>query len=80
MGDKIDNIPGVDGIGEKRAIALAKQGDLEHLFENAATLSPKVVREALSKPEVPNTAHKCCFHSSLITAPISTLTLLTFSL
>lgn len=51
MGDASDNVPGVKGIGEKRAIALAKQGDLEFLLDNAATLAPKAVREALSSEE-----------------------------
>ncbi len=35
MGDSIDNIPGVAGVGEKTAIALIQEfGDLETLYEN----------------------------------------------
>lgn len=35
MGDKSDNIPGVDGIGEKRALDfIRKYGSIENLYDN----------------------------------------------
>ncbi len=39
MGDKIDNIPGCPGVGEKTAVKLIQEyGDVEHLLENTDTL------------------------------------------
>src|SRR5881394_2094950 len=48
MGDSIDNIKGVPGIGEKGARDLiATHGSLDTLLENAASLTQKKYREAL---------------------------------
>src|SRR5204862_838865 len=48
MGDSIDNIKGVPGIGEKGARDLiATHGSLDRLLENAASLPQKKYREAL---------------------------------
>jgi DNA polymerase-1 len=48
MGDSIDNIKGVPGIGEKGARDLiATHGSLDKLLENAASLTQKKYREAL---------------------------------
>jgi DNA polymerase I-like protein with 3'-5' exonuclease and polymerase domains/5'-3' exonuclease len=48
MGDSIDNIPGVPGIGEKTAVKLINQfGSVERLFENL-TLVPGKIRETLA--------------------------------
>ncbi|MGE5243655.1 MAG: DNA polymerase I [Betaproteobacteria bacterium] len=49
MGDTIDNIRGVPGIGEKGARELvAKYGDLENLIAHAAEIPQKRYREALA--------------------------------
>jgi DNA polymerase-1 len=48
MGDSIDNIKGVPGIGEKGARDLiARYGSLDQLLTNAASLTQKKYREAL---------------------------------
>jgi len=48
MGDSIDNIPGVPGIGEKTAVKLISQfGGVSRLYENL-TLVPGKLREALA--------------------------------
>ncbi|HEX2224699.1 MAG TPA: DNA polymerase I [Thermoanaerobaculia bacterium] len=48
MGDSIDNIPGVPGIGEKGAKTLIKEhGSLEDLLANAEKISRKAYREGL---------------------------------
>ena len=48
MGDSIDNIPGVPGVGEKTAVKLISQfGSVERLYENL-TLVPGKVRETLA--------------------------------
>lgn len=47
MGDAVDNIPGVKGIGEKTAIALIQQfGSLENLFEHLDELEKTKLRGA----------------------------------
>jgi DNA polymerase-1 len=47
MGDSIDNIPGVKGVGEKTAVKLVSQfGSVERLYENL-TLVPGKLRETL---------------------------------
>ncbi|MBI4637804.1 MAG: DNA polymerase I, partial [Candidatus Rokubacteria bacterium] len=48
MGDAIDNIPGVRGVGEKTAVKLIGQfGSVERLYENL-TLVPGKLRETLA--------------------------------
>lgn len=48
MGDKSDNIPGVDGIGEKKAIKFIKEyGSMENLYANLNSISGKKTRESL---------------------------------
>jgi DNA polymerase-1 len=48
MGDSIDNIPGVPGIGEKGAKTLVKEyGSLEDLLARAGEISRKAYREGL---------------------------------
>jgi DNA polymerase-1 len=48
MGDSIDNIPGVPGIGEKGARALVREyGSLEELLARAAEVPRKAYREGL---------------------------------
>jgi len=50
MGDSIDNIPGVPGIGEKGAKSLIKEhGSLEALLEHAGEISRKAYREGLEQ-------------------------------
>jgi DNA polymerase I len=50
MGDSIDNIPGVPGIGEKGAKALIKEyGSLEELLARAGEVSRKAYREGLTE-------------------------------
>ncbi len=50
MGDQIDNIPGVPGIGEKTAINLINEfGSLENLYENIDKVKRKNVRENLKR-------------------------------
>ena len=51
MGDSIDNIKGVPGIGEKGARDLiAQYGSLEELLAHAAEVSNKRYREGLLEP------------------------------
>ena len=48
MGDTIDNIPGVPGVGEKTAVKLISQfGSVERLYENLTLVQGKV-RETLA--------------------------------
>lgn len=48
-GDRIDNIPGVKGIGEVSAKQLIKEyGDLESIFKNADKISSARIRKALA--------------------------------
>ncbi len=45
VGDKVDNIPGVAGVGEKTASALiSKYGDLDGVYGNLEELRPSVAR------------------------------------
>src|SRR3954467_7675500 len=47
-GDKIDNIPGVPGVGEKTAASLLKEyGNLENVLANAASVKKPKLRENL---------------------------------
>ncbi|TFZ40002.1 DNA polymerase I [Soehngenia longivitae] len=49
MGDKSDNIPGIDGIGEKTALKLVQQyGSIENVFNNINEIKGKL-REKLSE-------------------------------
>ena len=48
MGDSADNIPGVDGVGEKTAVKLLKKyGSLESALENADNITNKRVHNGL---------------------------------
>jgi DNA polymerase-1 len=50
MGDAVDNVPGVPGIGEKGAKTLiAEYGSVENLLENAEKLTRKAYREGLTQ-------------------------------
>ena len=52
MGDKSDNIPGVDGIGEKRALEfIRKYGSIENLYDNLDEISGKKTKESLENNE-----------------------------
>ncbi|MCY3826829.1 MAG: DNA polymerase I [Candidatus Dadabacteria bacterium] len=45
VGDKVDNIPGVAGVGEKTASALiSKYGDLDDVYRNLEELRPSVAK------------------------------------
>lgn len=48
MGDKSDNIPGVNGVGQKTALTLINQfGTLEEVYENLDTIKSEKQREKL---------------------------------
>ncbi len=50
MGDSVDNIPGVQGIGEKGAVKLVNEwGSLESILDNASQVKNKRQREALEQ-------------------------------
>ncbi len=50
MGDAIDNIPGVPGVGEVTAQKLLRQfGSLERLYENLAVVTGAKLRETLAR-------------------------------
>jgi len=50
MGDSIDNIPGVPGVGEKTAVKLISQfGTLENLYENLDQVKGDKLRAALTE-------------------------------
>jgi len=52
MGDSVDNIPGIRGVGKKRAIALLKKfGTVEGLVEASETLSPSM-QKAISEADL----------------------------
>ena len=64
MGDSIDNIKGVPGIGEKGARDLiSTHGSLDALLENAAALTQKKYREALTPTPIRPARAGCCFAS-----------------
>ena len=49
VGDSVDNVPGVRGIGEKTAIELIKEyGDLDSLYERIESVARPSVREKLA--------------------------------
>lgn len=46
MGDKVDNVPGVPGIGEKTAIQLIKEfGSIENLIQNVDKIPTQKIKE-----------------------------------
>ncbi|MCX7879739.1 MAG: DNA polymerase I [Ignavibacteria bacterium] len=48
VGDSVDNVPGVKGIGEKSAIPLIQRyGSLENLFENISLIEKEALRKKL---------------------------------
>ncbi|MDD5432799.1 MAG: DNA polymerase I [Candidatus Omnitrophica bacterium] len=50
MGDSVDNIPGVPGIGEKTAVSLVKEfGSSEELLKNIDKVKKEKIREALKE-------------------------------
>lgn len=52
MGDKSDNIPGVDGIGPKKAVNyIQKYGSIEGLYENIDEITGKKTKERLIESE-----------------------------
>lgn len=52
IGDKVDNIPGVPGIGPKRASALIQQyGSLENLYEHINELPQKIASSLKDKKD-----------------------------
>ncbi|GAB6183681.1 DNA polymerase I [Thermodesulfovibrio hydrogeniphilus] len=52
VGDSIDNIPGVKGIGEKTAAELIKRyGSVENILKNIAIIKPSKVAELIRKNE-----------------------------
>lgn len=52
MGDKSDNIPGIDGVGEKTAVKLLKQfGTVENLYENIDELKKNKTNTRIKNSE-----------------------------
>ncbi len=52
MGDAVDNIPGLDGVGEKTAMKLLKEfGSLENLLENTHQLKGKLKEKVEASAE-----------------------------
>jgi DNA polymerase-1 len=50
MGDAVDNIPGVPGVGEKTAVELIRQfGSIDHLLGNLDAVKKPKLREALKE-------------------------------
>lgn len=48
MGDKVDNVPGVKGIGEKTAVALMQEfGTLDNMYKNIDKISKPKLKENL---------------------------------
>lgn len=46
VGDKVDNVPGVAGVGEKTAsVLISKYGDLDGVYDNLDALRPSVARK-----------------------------------
>ncbi len=52
MGDKVDNIPGVPGVGEKTALALLQElGSLDNIYRDLEAVRPLSFRGAKKMPE-----------------------------
>ncbi len=48
VGDKVDNIPGVAGVGEKTAtVLISKYGDLDGVYDNLEELRPSVAQRLI---------------------------------
>ncbi|MEK6692852.1 MAG: DNA polymerase I [Nitrospirota bacterium] len=60
MGDAIDNIPGVPGVGEKTAVELIKEfGSIENLLRNLENVKRPKLKEALkSNTELARLSHR----------------------
>ena len=53
MGDNIDNVPGVPGVGEKTAAKLIRQyGSVEEIVKHASELTPKLRDNVLASADV----------------------------
>jgi DNA polymerase-1 len=53
MGDAVDNIPGIAGVGEKTAAKLLKEyGTLENVLENAASIKGKLGEKIIAGKEM----------------------------
>ncbi|MBL7918525.1 MAG: DNA polymerase I, partial [Bacteroidia bacterium] len=53
MGDKVDNIPGIPGVGEKTAIQLVKDfGTIENLYQNTDKLKGKLKEKVENNKEL----------------------------
>lgn len=63
MGDKVDNVPGVPGIGEKTAIQLVKEfGSIENLVKNVDRIPTQKIKENLK-----NSIDKALLSKTLVT-------------
>ena len=52
VGDKVDNVPGVAGVGEKTASALISEyGDLDSVYSNLDALRPSVARKLIDSKD-----------------------------
>lgn len=59
MGDNSDNIPGVDGVGEKTALSLVKAyGTLENLYEHVSELKGKLKERIETSKEIAELSKK----------------------
>ena len=65
MGDAVDNIPGIAGVGEKTAKKLINQfGSLEGLYENTDQLKGKLKEKVEAKPRNGNPLQTTSHHYS----------------
>lgn len=63
MGDKVDNVPGVPGIGEKTAVQLIKEfGSIENLIKNVDRVPTQKIKENLK-----NSIDKARLSKTLVT-------------
>jgi DNA polymerase-1 len=66
VGDKSDNIPGVNGIGEKTAVKLIQTfGGVEDIYKHIDEVTPLKLREKLQQNE--ETARKCKVLATIVT-------------